>query len=169
MINAYKKFWQYAFTCEGRTRRKDFWLGALLNIICLIIMAIIAALVFAHMENGKVLYDIVFYIFYVVLAIPMFSISVRRFHDIGKGKTIPVIFLILTILSLCNNIINLFNFNYQINQDNHILIGILGVISFAFVILAIVISIMSLIYCIQDSEKGTNQYGPNPKGETTQS
>ncbi len=163
MINVYKKFWQYAFTCEGRTRRKDFWLGALLNIICLIIMAIIAALVFAHMENGKVLYDIVFYIFYVVLAIPMFSISVRRFHDIGKGKTIPIIYLVLTLLSPIYQISEDYKWISQISDSNVALLITIAIVSIILTIASIVISIMALVYCVKDSEEGTNQYGPNPK------
>lgn len=169
MINAFKKSWQNALVLDGRTRRKDFWWALLGNFILLIILEAILSSLTNITGSLTIVIGILFNVLALLIYFVIFTLSVRRFHDIGKGKTIPIIFLILTILSLCNNIINLFNFNYQINQDNHILIGILGVISFAFVILAIVISIMSLVYCIQDSEKGTNQYGPNPKGETTQS
>ena len=151
MINAFKKSWQNALILEGRTRRKDFWWALLGNFILLIILEAILSSLTNITGSLTIVIGILFNVIALLIYFVIFTLSVRRFHDIGKGKTIPV------------------NFNYQINQDNHILIGILGVISFAFVILAIVISIMSLIYCIQDSEKGTNQYGPNPKGETTQS
>lgn len=167
MFNVYKKFWQYAFTSEGRTRRKDFWLAFLLNIICLLILAIIAAVIFIPIKNGEILYNIVFYIFYVVLAIPMFSISVRRFHDIGKGKTIPIIYLILTLLSPIYEMADEFGWISHISDLNIVLLIIIAIISVIFSIASIVFSIMALVYCVQDSEKGTNKYGPNPKGETS--
>ncbi|MGC9651849.1 hypothetical protein ACO2FJ_05850 [Staphylococcus warneri] len=40
---------------------------------------------------------------------------------------------------------------------------VLSIMAIIFAIGSIVISIMALVYCVQDSEKGTNQYGPNPK------
>ena len=46
---------------------------------------------------------------------------------------------------------------------NIVVIIVLAIMAIIFAIGSIVISIMALVYCIQDSEKGTNQYGPNPK------
>ena len=40
---------------------------------------------------------------------------------------------------------------------------ILAIIAILFTLLVIVISIMSLVYCVKDSQKGTNKDGPNPK------
>lgn len=90
MLRSYKAFWQNALILEGRTRRKDFWWPVLINMICLLMIAIIASLILVPLQHGKIIYDIVFYIVYLIFTVPMFTISVRRFHDIGKGKTIPV-------------------------------------------------------------------------------
>ncbi|HBY82564.1 DUF805 domain-containing protein [Staphylococcus sp.] len=163
MLRSYKAFWQKALILEGRTRRKDFWWPVLINMICLLLIAIIESLILVPLQHGKIIYDTVFYIVYLIFTVPMFTISVRRFHDIGKGKTIPVIYLVLTLLNPINQMANDYGWFSQLEHLNIVVIFVLSIMAIIFAIGSIVISIMALVYCVQDSEKGTNQYGPNPK------
>ena len=83
----------------------------------------------------------------------MFTISVRRFHDIGKGKTIPVIYLVLTLLNPINQMANDYGWFSQLEHLNIVVIIVLSIMAIIFAIGSIVISIMALVYCVQDSEK----------------
>ena len=163
MLRSYKAFWQKALILEGRTRRKDFWWPVLINMICLLLIAIIASLILVPLQHGKIIYDIVFYIVYLIFTVPMFTISVRRFHDIGKGKTIPIIYLVLTILSPIYQMASDYGWFSLFVYLNTVAVMIFAICLIIFAIGSVVISIMALVYCVQDSEKGTNQYGPNPK------
>ena len=78
MLRSYKAFWQNALILEGRTRRKDFWWPVLINMICLLMIAIIASLILVPLQHGKIIYDIVF-----ISCISFYSTDVYNF-----GKTI---------------------------------------------------------------------------------
>lgn len=169
MINAFKKSWQNALILEGRTQRKDFWWALLLNTILMAILTLLFDFLSNITGSFGIVFDIIDYIVAIIFYIVIFTLSVRRFHDIGRGMTIPVIMLVTSILSLSNEIIKEYHLDSQLDINNHILIGIISLIALIYFIFLIAISLICLAYCIQDSEKGTNQYGPNPKGETTQS
>ena len=100
----------------------------------------------------------------VVILIGTFTVSIRRFHDIGKTMIIPCVFF---VISLYGYYVELMYDNGTANSSfeihNQVLNIILGIIAILFTLLVIVISIMSLVYCVKDSQKGTNKYGPNPK------
>ena len=89
--------------------------------------------------------------------------SVRRFHDVGRTMLIPLIMLISMLLRglivLLETISNVYLSDFY--SDVSLMIATFLVIS----IVLLIVSIFALIYCVTDSEKGTNEYGPNPKAQ----
>lgn len=112
------------------------------------------------------IYNIIEVMINLVILIGTYTAAVRRFHDIGKSMVIPCIFLVISLLGIYNNLFS----NNQTSQlslqtQNQVLNGILSVVAMILSLFIIVICIMSLVYSVRDSQKGTNQYGSNPKGE----
>ena len=50
------------------------------------------------MVHGHIISSIIYQVISLILCIGTFSLSVRRFHDIGMTKKFPVFYLILTLL-----------------------------------------------------------------------
>ena len=132
MLAILKSYYGNMFNFSGRARRKEYWLSYLWVLIlvlpasCLvgIPVGILSAVVDADLSwLGGILGSLVG----IVISFPMISLTVRRFHDIGKSGWW---YLICYLGNLCCGI---------------------G-------------SIVMLIFCCLDSQPGTNQYGPNPKG-----
>ena len=90
--------------------------------------------------------------------------SVRRFHDVGRTMLIPLIMLISMLLRglivLLETISNVYLSDFY--SDVSLMIATVVVLVISIVLL--IVSIFALI-CVTDSEKGTNEYGPNPKAQ----
>lgn len=99
---------------DGRARRKEFWMFALINFIIGLVLGFLGG-----SANGPgalgVLYSL-------AVLIPYFAVSVRRLHDTGRSGW-------------------------------WLLIGLVPFIGF----------IVLLVFMVQDSKTGQNQYGANPK------
>lgn len=71
--------------------------------------------------------------------------------------------MVLTLLSPIYQISEDYKWISQISDSNVALLIIIAIVSIILAIASIAISIMALVYCVKNSEEGTNQYGPNPK------
>ncbi len=132
-LMAWRKFAQF----DGRSRRKEYWMFTLFNILVIFALgalAMAAAAILATRgadvsENSFILLFIPIGIYGLVITIPSLAAATRRFHDIGKSGW--MLFLLIA----------------------------LGVIPFV----GFVTAIIQLVFLCQDSQPGANQYGPNPK------
>ena len=98
MFEAFRLFFARAFDFEGRSSRKEFWLGVLPNAI--IMLALICMLIFSLVgfspviNNFSIAMIILFSLFCVIELLPSISLIFRRMHDIGKsGWYICVLFI----------------------------------------------------------------------------
>ncbi|OSI15981.1 DUF805 domain-containing protein [Neisseria dumasiana] len=99
---------------NGRSRRQEYWMFTLFNIIASIIFSTLDSLLGTN----------IFALLYTLaVLLPGIGVSIRRLHDIGRS-------------------------------------GWWLLLSFIPVIGAIVL----IYWACQDSQPGTNEYGPNPKG-----
>ena len=163
MIEAYKLFWQNYLNIEGRTRRRHYWLATLCNILVLILLSLIFGILTSLFKDGEIFFGIIYGIIDLVLLIGLFTMSVRRFHDVGHTMTIPVIMLVCMLFREIETLIDTY---FQVSLESFftgfvgtIVTIVVGAISFALLI----ISIIALVYCVKDSEQGSNAYGPHPK------
>lgn len=80
---------------SGRSRRKEYWMFVLFNLIFSIVLTIIDKLVFNSGDFG-----ILSGIYTLGIIIPSIAIGVRRLHDIGKSGWMLLIVLIPLIGAL---------------------------------------------------------------------
>ena len=99
---------------NGRARRKEFWMFALINFIITIILALIGNMIDFYWLST---------IYSLAVLVPSLAVTVRRLHDIGKSGW-------------------------------WWLIGFVPLVGF----------IVLIVFAVMDSQPGSNQYGPNPKG-----
>jgi len=109
-IDAFRKYSDF----EGRTTRKEFWMFVLINILIMILLSSISDLI--GLER------IIMWLYFLLTIIPIFAITVRRLHDIGKSwwwifiQYVPIIwwiwlFILLILDSVGNN-------KYWLNRDD---------------------------------------------------
>jgi len=87
---------------SGRSRRKEYWMFTLFNIIIPIVILTIIALLLGDLsdlqpqkgEGGSSFYRLFYIIYNLAVFIPGLAVSVRRLHDIGKSGWMILIALI---------------------------------------------------------------------------
>ncbi|UDI78992.1 DUF805 domain-containing protein [Staphylococcus taiwanensis] len=165
MIEAYQLFWKNYLNVKDRTRRRHYWFALLCNIIVLIIISLICDLFIKLFSSTELFFNVLYTVIDLIVLIGVFTMSVRRFHDTGRTMTIP---LILLIFMLIQEVANIIDHNETVSID-HFFSGVMAIIAaiilIIFSVALLALLIIAVIYCATDSEKGTNQYGPNPKGE----
>jgi uncharacterized membrane protein YhaH (DUF805 family) len=133
----YLMAWRKYAEFDGRSRRKEYWMFALFNILAVFALSVLAMAGAAILstrgtdvsENGFILLFIPIGIYGLAITIPSLAVATRRFHDIGKSGWL--LFLLIAL-------------------------GIIPVVGF-------VTAIIQIVFLCQDSVPGPNQYGPNPK------
>jgi uncharacterized membrane protein YhaH (DUF805 family) len=93
---------------DGRARRQEFWMFALINFVISLILNLVLGMV------GL--------IYALAVFLPTIGVGIRRLHDTGRSGW-------------------------------WLLIGLIPVVGF----------IVLLVFFVQDSQPGNNQYGSNPK------
>lgn len=155
-----KCFKQYA-DFSGRARRKEYWFFALFNVIITLILSIgwIGQFGNALMSDPDEVsvamlsalgspFFIIMLVYSLVIFIPGLAVCVRRLHDIGRsGYWLLGYYGANIVFSMIDTI-----------SHNTVVTLIANLITVA-------LSIMFIVWMFKDSEYGTNQYGPNPKGE----
>ncbi len=132
-MNWYLMVWRRYAEFNGRSRRTEYWVFVLIN--CLVLLAL-AAVFFAGFAISKDLGSVLLVpagLYYLASLIPSLAVSVRRFHDTGKGGWLVGLLLVLDL--------------------------VLVKVPFA----GIVPGIIQLVILCWDSDRGPNKYGPNPK------
>lgn len=151
MLHYYKLFWLNALDVKGRARRKEFWYPFLMNILVNIILGLILFV----LPLPAIIEETVSWIVYILMLVAMFTVTVRRFHDVGMTMLIPIIIYLVTVANDVSEFINTDIPSFD-NSALTIIAVIVGVIY-------IVILIVSLAVCCTSGKKETNKYGVNPK------
>ncbi len=171
-------------TLKGRSRRSEFWWFSLFETLVMAVPLVGLGIVtyafegtFHHIdgfENSteEALHGIGVMILLLIslfLFIPSLSVTVRRLHDTGRsGKWLLGCILVggayksLSKLMLGSAVVNSMDRLELIKQAfTDLTIGN-GVVLFLGVI-DVALSIIMLVFLLQDSDKGENRYGPSPK------
>ena len=133
----YLMVWKKYAEFDGRSRRKEYWMFTLFNLLAIFALGALAIAGGVMLETtGKVASEnsvpflfIPIGIYALAALIPSISAATRRFHDIGKSGWL--LFLLIAL-------------------------GIIPVVGF-------ITAIIQIVFLCQDSQPGANQYGPNPK------
>lgn len=158
MLHYYKLYWLNTFKISGRARRKEFWFP----ILATIIIEIIAGLLNLCLPIPSWLAYTIATIFSIVNYIPSFTVTVRRFHDLGMTMKIPVILFALSLLDGISEVIpaKAIHFNLDFNNTVNTIISVIVIVVVAFFL---ILCIFSLAVCCTRGNEQPNKYGKNPK------
>ena len=174
--------WRKSFCWYGRAPRREFW-GF---VVIMGGIGLLPALVLDVLSNGlliclvrEYLYPIpeipglvravlgsmagaALLLWLLLLPIPLFSVTVRRLHDVGRSLLLPLLTLLLGIPGVILPAILLFFILSSAGQSDCVT-NTEVVLAFIPGVLAIIFSLIILMLCLMDSERGTNKYGPSVK------
>ena len=154
-IEAYKAFWKNTFNIKGRATRSEFWHPFWINIVIGIITTIIDHFIGGQLVNS---------LFSLVLVIPMFTIGVRRLHDINEPMTLQVIHTIIGIIAVVISLIFLgIITGLEASNASDDAFGVsalvfLGIL-FIIAIISLVIFILLVIKWAKPGDEYENKYG----------
>ncbi|WP_414052988.1 DUF805 domain-containing protein [Macrococcus animalis] len=172
---ATKLFWTRAFDFKGRSRRKEYWVPFFTQSILFtlgfsffLFMVIIFSAAAAGASNDHntmlnifglsgVLGFLSLILIGLILLIPNLSLLVRRLHDIGRsGKWAILFYIVPILLSYVSMFINFLSDSQNLSVVALLLHMMIGLFN-------LVIAIWYIVWCAQDGQPGSNQWGPNPK------
>ena len=128
---------------DGRATRSEYWYFKLFNFL--------VGFVIVSIFNMRIACG-----YYLAVTMPCMTVAVRRLHDIGKPGSLAVL----------NSSIGLINTVMILVMDEYLALLLLRT-NVSFQILGAVQCVGGIILQVmacQDSQHGTNEYGPNPKG-----
>ena len=128
---------------SGRARRSEYWWFMLWYVILLLPTCCLSSFVFL---------------------IPSAAVTVRRLHDTGRSGwwwgVGVIMWCVNQIVSMISKLSTGFDFFYYTHPYSLVKLNLaLLAISFIYLIYQIVL----IVFCVQDSAPGENEYGPNPK------
>lgn len=89
------EMWERAFDFKGRTNQKEFWAAYRLSLLIYIVFIGIALVVMeSDNEVAGGVMALIAMPFVLTLVVPMLSMQLRRFHDVGRSLA-PLIFCII--------------------------------------------------------------------------
>ena len=151
-------------TFTGRARRSEYWYFILASLLASIVISIIGL---AMPSVGGILNAV----FSLGILVPSLAVNTRRLHDVGKSGWLIVINYIICFLTLGTLFTGIGWGNLLATQTNPDAIDLnvvnipLLAVGLGLYLILFIFGIYILILTCKDSQVGTNQYGPNPKGE----
>lgn len=155
MLHYYKLFWLNMFKINGRARRKEFWYPVLMNII----ISIIGSLLNNALPIPNWFAISVATLFNIASTIAMYTVTVRRNHDIGMTMKFATVIYAITLVVGVSEYAPI----HQGIQNISILYAATMLISVVLVVIFMVLCIISIVLCASKGQKEPNQYGENPK------
>lgn len=159
------------FTLRGRARRSEYWWYLLFYVIM--------NYAFGFLGLISPVVTIVTNVVSLILVLPLIAVTVRRLHDhnhtgwwVGLSMVLslfymgvamylfyPVMSKIFTGEMQTVDLASLTNVAEEIAKANPSFLIVLSISLLA----VFVMSIVMLVFTLQDSQRGTNDYGPSPK------
>ena len=157
-IEAYLSMLKNTFRFSGRCRRRDFWLAFVTNIVFVLIYFLLVTLpsfIQLGRESGTGIVYAGFGFFVLIgylllMCVPILSLMVRRFHDIGRSGFFVLLYIIPIVLEADSRFLSF------VSHDNE---------TIRFIVEAVlqIVRYATFIFFFLDSQPGKNKYGDNPK------
>jgi len=96
----YLMVWRRYAEFEGRSRRTEYWMFTLFNVLALLALALIGGVGLATAREFGVFFFVLFGVYVLAAIIPSFSVAVRRFHDTGKSGWLLLLLMVLGCIPL---------------------------------------------------------------------
>lgn len=133
---------------SGRARRKEFWYFLLFNVL----VGIIAGFLGAVMQKPKAM-TVLSTLFTLAFLLPSIGVAVRRLHDTGRSGWWYLLAVPGVALAQTSNL--------MLSQGNLTM-------QMIFALASLACNVPLIVFYCQDSQPGTNRFGPNPKAKDLQ-
>jgi uncharacterized membrane protein YhaH (DUF805 family) len=103
VMDWYLMVWRRYAEFDGRSRRTEYWMFTLFNLLAIFALAIVGGLGIALIDNASGIGGILFIplILYALAAfIPGLAVSVRRLHDSGKSGWLLLLLIVLGLIPI---------------------------------------------------------------------
>lgn len=158
MIEAVRSCSSKYFRFSGRAMRSEYWYWILFTVIASIILGVIDVVFFSNLAASGV--EPLGTTFSLLTFFPGLAVTWRRLHDTGRsGWWYGGAILALIPISMVAGFM-MFSFSGE-----QVFTAPLGVLAIIAGLLGVIWLIIIIIFTVQDSQYGENQYGPNPKDE----
>ncbi len=104
----YTMVWQKYAQFDGRSRRKEYWMFTLFNIVvCCVLYAGLLAAFFAGQRMVGILISCVYVAYALAVLVPGIAVSIRRLHDTNKSgwwiliNLVPLVGGIIFLVLMC--------------------------------------------------------------------
>lgn len=94
----YVMVWKKYAEFDGRSRRKEYWMFILFNLLAIMVLAGIGGAGMAMSEDNGAFLFVPFGIYALAAIIPGLAVATRRFHDIGKSGWMLFLLIVLGII-----------------------------------------------------------------------
>lgn len=84
----YLMVWRKYAEFDGRSRRTEYWMFVLFNLLAMLVLAALGGLGVAFIDNGSGIGGVLFIplgIYFLAVILPSLAVAVRRLHDTGKS------------------------------------------------------------------------------------
>lgn len=170
-------FSKYA-TFSGRARRSEYWFFYLFNVLVRMGLGVVSMIfvfcytLFEMAATPDFVFPSFYWLFYGVIYgvvglwalavfLPFLAVTVRRFHDIGKSGWWLLVMMLPGFVYLCYVACVVYNaavHDSEPDMKSFLIVTGLGIL------VCIGLVVWQIVWLVRDSEPGENQYGPNPKG-----
>ena len=150
-MQAVKLAWSRVKETTGRSRRSEFWWAML----AVGVGGAIVGLILGLIPGIGIWLKSIVNVAVVILTVPL---MMRRLHDAGKSDGLVKAYVILFIATIILGIVAY----YAARSLALGLMSITGILSTIAGLGGLVVAIILIVYCVQDSE-GPNKFGPSPK------
>jgi uncharacterized membrane protein YhaH (DUF805 family) len=106
----YLMAWRRYAEFDGRSRRTEYWMFTLFNVLAVLALALAGGIGFAAARQFGVLFFVLFGVYVLAAIVPSLAIAVRRFHDTGKSGWLLLLLMVLgciPFLGLIANVIQI--------------------------------------------------------------
>jgi uncharacterized membrane protein YhaH (DUF805 family) len=99
----YLMVWRKYAEFDGRSRRSEYWMFVLFNLLVTLGLCVLAGIGFAFLREDGAVAAVSFIplgLYVLAAIIPSVSVAVRRFHDIGKSGWMLLLLIVLGAIPL---------------------------------------------------------------------
>lgn len=163
------------FAFNGRARRSEYWLFFLFQAL-----VGIAFIVISGFSDLKAPINAISNLFSLAMFIPNISVGVRRFHDINRTGWWTIFQLVVLVVALILYLsINGATFATAVSEIDwqaieagdgtaeQFMFERLRPFSLWVILPWWIASLVTLIFHVMDGTRGSNRFGPDPKGAST--
>jgi len=117
----YLMVWTKYAQFDGRSRRTEYWMFTLFNLLVFFALAVVGALGMALIDKGSGIGGVLFVplgLYFLAVLIPGLAVSVRRLHDSGKSGWLLLLLGVLGIIPLIGLIASVIQIVFMCQDSN---------------------------------------------------